>query len=666
MNEEKQTNFLTRRGKSLLIWLTLVLLSYSSFGKDRAFVLKSPDSSIVLEVNVTEKQLTWSIYKHQELLLSPSSIDLVVNGKHLGRQAKLQNAKIEKIQESIDVEVPTKTRQINDQYELLTLYFDQYRVQFRAYNDGVAYRFLTDFASPISVDSEPIDFRFPSNYRVFWSKEENKQFLSHFESLYTDSMINDFSSDQHAALPLLLQSPRGTNMLLSETDLRDYPNLFLFASGQPILTSRHPKYITKSDRKGDRGFMIKEEANYIAETSGNRSFPWRTVAIASADKDLLSSTLNYKLAAASALKNTKWIKPGKVAWDWWNANNVFGVDFKAGINTETYKYYIDFASQLGLEYIMLDEGWTRTTTDLKHANEAIDIQEIIRYGESKNVGVWLWCLWEPLDLDLEGILDQYARWGAKGIKVDFMARADQYMVNYYERVAKACADRQLMVNFHGAFKPVGLHRTYPNVMNYEGVRGLENNKWENTITPKHNLTLPFTRMVAGPMDYTPGAMKNVTAANFHPAYDAPMSMGTRTHQAAMYVLYESPLQMLADSPSAYLQDPIYTNFIAQIPTVWEETIPLEGKIGEYIAIARRYQNKWYVSAMSDWKGKKMTLNLPFRSATSVEVQVLCDGVNSDRHPADYKIETQSWDGVSPLDITIMPGGGWVGIFEEIK
>lgn len=650
-----------------IIFLSAVLivgLFATALAQD--YTIASPNGQIKLQVKLKEGQVTWELSKNGQSVLSPSTIDMQVDGKHLGHVAKAKKAQTTDISSSIEAIVPIKSKRIDNSYQQLELTFDNYALQFRAFNDGVAYRFLTSFKKPILINSEEISFDFPADYRVFWSNEKNKQYLSHFESVYTDTTLHHLGTDRHAALPLLVQHPSGTNLLISETDLIDYPNLFLFGTGKNSLTAGHPKVILESDRKGDRGFIIKKEAEYIAETNGTRSFPWRTVGIASSDKELLTNQINYKLAAPNLIKEHGWIKPGKVAWDWWNANNIYNVDFKAGINTETYKYYIDFANQFGLEYIMLDEGWTKSTTDLKHATEKIDIQEIIRYAASKNVGVWLWCLWEPLDLDLDNILDQYAAWGAKGIKVDFMARADQYMVNYYERVAKACADRKLMVNFHGAFKPVGLHHTYPNVLSYEGVRGLENNKWESTITPKHNLTLPFIRMAAGPMDYTPGAMKNVTPKNFHPAFTEPMSMGTRAHQAAMYVLYESPVQMLADNPSAYLKDPEYTGYIAGIPSVWDETIALDGKIGEFAAIARRSGSVWYVSAMADWKGKKMSLKLPFATGKKFSVDILQDGINSDRYPADYKIIKQTRDGNTPVEITVMPGGGWVGIFKEIK
>jgi len=353
-----------------------------------------------------------------------------------------------------------------------------------------------------------------------------------------------------------------------------------------------------------------------------------------------------------------------VAWDWWNANNVYGVPFASGLNTATYKYYVDFASAYGLEYIILDEGWSCTTLDVLHPNTELDLKELIRYADARKVGVILWTLWNPLDSALNNTLDTFAAWGIKGIKVDFMARADQYMVNYYERVAAAAAARKLLVDLHGAYKPVGLNRKYPNVLSYEGVRGLENNKWSTDITPVHDVTLPFTRMVAGPMDFTPGAMLNCTKNNFHISFTEPVSQGTRAHQVAMYVLYESPLQMLADNPSNYLKDSSCTRFIAQVPVVWDTTIALEGKAGEYVAVARRNGNSWYIGAMTNWSKRTLTLPLQFLGSGSYHMQALEDGVNAEKHAADYQIIRQTVSNEDKITIHLSSGGGWAAIITQ--
>jgi alpha-glucosidase len=636
--------------------------------KAKNYKLLSPDQKIAITVAISDK-ITWSINYAGENLLQPSAIALLLNNKvQPGINPVLVKQQQKMYNENINATIAVKSKQINNHFNELKLDFKGgYSLYFRAYNDGVAYRFETNLKeSVVEVLGETADFNFNKNNRVFWPQEENKDFLSHFESLYKDTVLSAFSNSQHAALPMLLFSSNGTKMLVSESDLYDYPNLFLFGTNNNRLTAGFPKVIAESLPVRDRGIKITKLANYQAKTTGQRKYPWRSIAICKEDKDLLINNLTYKLATPSVLTDTDWIKPGTVAWDWWNDNNIYGVNFKAGINTETYKYYIDFAAKFGLAYIMLDEGWTRTTTDLLNPAKTIDIEEIINYGKSKGVGVWLWTLWEPLDKDMDKILAQYAKWGAKGIKVDFMARAEQYMVNFYERTAATAAKYKLMVDLHGAYKPVGLNRKYPNVLTYEGVRGAENNKWSTEITPTHNLTLPFIRMAVGPMDYTPGAMINATKKNFSVVYSAPMTMGTRAHQVAMYVLYESPLQMLADNPSNYLKDSLCTSFMARIPTVWDKTIALEGKIGEYAVIARKNGNKWYLAGMTDWNARTFKTALTFLDGKKYKMEVLSDGINASRHAADYKLTTTTVSAADTIEINMEKGGGWTAILTPVE
>ncbi|KQR72190.1 glycoside hydrolase family 97 protein [Pedobacter sp. Leaf176] len=627
----------------------------------------SPDGKIKISINIGEN-ITWGINYNSENILNQSQIALLLNNKKLGIAPILIAHKTIAHNDVLKADVPVKSKVIVDQYNELTLRFKgNYQIIFRAYNDGVAYRFITEFKNEvIEVENEISDFNFAGNDRVFWPVEADPDFLSHFESLYKDSTINAFQKSQHAALPMLVYSKSAIKMLVSESDLYDYPNMFLFGTGGNKLTAGFPKNIAASTPVGDRGIKITRLENNIAKTNGFRKFPWRSIAICAEDKDLLTNNLTYKLSTPSVLKATNWIKPGKVAWDWWNDNNIYGVDFKAGINTKTYKYYIDFASKFGLEYIMLDEGWTKTTTDLTHTAPDINIKEIIDYGKEKKVGVWLWTLWGPLDQDMDKILGEYKSWGAVGIKVDFMARADQYMVNFYERVASTAAKYQLMVDLHGAYKPVGLNHKYPNVLSYEGVRGAENNKWSKDITPIHNVTLPFIRMAAGPMDYTPGAMINANQKNFSIVYSEPMSMGTRAHQVAMYVMYESPLQMLADNPSNYLKDSLCTSFISKIPTVWDETIALDGKVGEYALIARKQGKNWYISGMTNWTARALSQNLFFLDGSTYNMEIFSDGVNAERHAADYRMDRQKVKKGDKYIISMKKGGGWCAILSPVE
>ncbi|MBW6502426.1 MAG: glycoside hydrolase family 97 catalytic domain-containing protein, partial [Bacteroidales bacterium] len=375
------------------------------------------------------------------------------------------------------------------------------------------------------------------------------------------------------------------------------------------------------------------------------------------DGKLIESDLVYKLAEPNRLKETGWIRPGRVAWDWWNANNITGVDFRAGINNDTYKHYIDFASENGIEYIILDEGWYKTGTVLESIPE-IDVPELCRYGESKNVGVILWVVWKTFWDKIDEAVALYGKWGVKGVKVDFMQRDDQKIVNFYYEAAAKTAEQQLLIDFHGSYKPDGLRRTYPNALTREGVMGLENCKWSRDIDPGHDVTIPFTRMVAGPMDYTPGAMINMERANFNPQFTRPASQGTRVHQMALYIIYESPLQMLSDTPSNYRKEQECTDFIVKVPVVWDDIKVLEAKIGDYLLLARRSGSDWFVGGLTDWTGREMQLDLSFLPPGNYEMEIFQDGLNADRHAQDYKRMIKNVRSGDKMQITLAPGGGF--------
>jgi alpha-glucosidase len=364
--------------------------------------------------------------------------------------------------------------------------------------------------------------------------------------------------------------------------------------------------------------------------------------------------------------DASWVRPGKISWEWWHSLTLYGVDFESGVNTATYKYYIDFAAETGLEYILLDEGWSVSTLNIKEPRPEVDLRELIRYGREKGVGVILWTLWNPMKKDLEGILDTYRDWGVKGIKIDFMQRSDQEMVRFYEEIARECFDRQLLVDFHGSFAPKGLQRRYPNVMTFEGVYGMENDKSSVDISPAHDCVLPFTRMVAGPMDYTPGATKNSTRGDFHMSWTQPMSQGTRAHQAALYVVFESPLQMLCDSPSHYMRTPEFTRFIAAVPTVWDETRGLHASAGEYVCVARRNGEGWYIGAITDWTGRDMEVSLDFLGEGRYTMRSFEDGVNAGSYASDFRVAEREVSRGDKITMRLAPGGGWAAILTPVK
>lgn len=629
------------------------------------YKILSPNGKIKLELNISD-EITWNVSLNEVPVIAPSSLSLEVNDKVLGKEPKVRSDKAEKIRETITPVVPLKSKTVENHYNSLLLNFKgNYEVAFRVYDDGVAYRFQTAFKDDIEVNRESLRVNFPAGYQIYFPEEES--YISHYERTYLDTTLSSISEERFCSLPTLLSSEEGVNVLITEASLVDYPNMFLYGTGGNALTSEFPKVVLETSPnpvRADREEKITKNAAYIAKTKGTRNFPWRVFTITSNDGDIVESNLVFKLSRPSTLDQTDWIKPGKVAWDWYNANNLYGVDFRAGLNTETYKYYIDFAAANDLEYIILDEGWSISTTDLTAPNPHLDLEELIAYGKGNDVGIILWMLWKPLDQNMESLLDQFAAWGAKGIKVDFMQRADQDMVNFYERVAKESAERKLLVDLHGAYKPTGLHRAYPNVMTFEGLKGAENNKWSKANTPDHNLTLPFIRMVAGPMDYTPGVMVNANEKGFRAIFDTPMSMGTRCHQLAMYVVYESPLQMLADSPTNYYREPESTKFIAEIPVIWDETRVLEAKVSDYILMARKKDEKWYVGAMTDWTPREFNLDCSFLGEGNYSIEIMQDGINADRNANDYQRITKKITKDSVLQLTLAPGGGWAAIIEK--
>lgn len=648
------------------ILLIIIFFTVRTYPQD--FNISSKDNNTIVNVNVSDK-ITWSVTKYGVEVLPKVTIGMEVNGKELATRPKVISNKIIENNSIIEVEVPIKNRVIEDNYRELQLKFKgNVGLHFRVYNEGVAYRFYSKNKAEAVIGSETLNVQFNKGTVSLFPEEQSM--YSHYERAYLYKKIDSIGSTKFCSLPVMFNTNNSIKILYSEADVYDYPHMFLKGTGTNSLSALFPKAVAETKPEPgyrvDRNVIITKEHPYIAKTSGDRTFPWRFFVISNTDGTFLEQDMVFKLSSPLALKNTDWIKPGKVAWDWWNANNVYGVDFKSGLNTETYKYYIDFASDYNLEYVILDEGWTKSTTEILDFNPDIDVKELVRYGKEKGVGIILWCLWKPLDENMIEILDTYKSWGAVGIKVDFMQRADQYMVKSYENIAIECAKRELLVDYHGAFKPAGLRRAYPNVISYEGVRGNEHNKWADYMTPKHNITLPFIRMAVGPMDYTPGAMRNTQEKNFSVSFERPMSLGTRSHQVAMYVVFESALQMLCDTPSAYIKDNNTAKFISQIPTTWDKTKVLHAQLGEYIAVAKKNNNNWYIGAMNDWNERSLEIDLSFLPDGNFNITVFKDGINANTYAEDYKIEKATVNNKTKISIDLVKGGGWTAILKQVK
>lgn len=653
--------------RKLLIILLLLVFQLSSIAQN--FTVESPNGQIRMSINLTN-QISFTISLDGKVVVDKSIISMSTGkGRELGTNPKLKNSENETYKSEIIPQIPYKDSKIIDEYNKLSLNFrDNYQLIIRAYDDGVAYHFIDNRNETKTILDEQLTLNFPRNTSSYFPKEESM--YSHNERVYLYQSLSEIEDGDFCSLPIMFNTGN-TKVLFTEASLHNYPCMFLKKDSGKTLSATFPKYVTKvipnKKKSPDRNQIIVEEANFIAKVSGARSYPWRVFIISNDDRQFVESNMVTKLSGKSNIEDASWIKPGKVAWDWYNANNIFGVDFKAGINTETYKYYIDFASKNNIEYIILDEGWTKSTTEIMADNDQIDVVELIEYGKSKDVEIILWVLWKPLDENTDEILKLYSTWGAKGIKVDFMQRNDQYMVNSYEEIAKIAADYKLLVNFHGAFKPAGIERVWPNVVNYEGVKGNENNKWSTDITPEHNVTIPFIRMAAGPMDFTPGSMLNTNQKNFKIRFERPMSMGTRCHQLAMYVVYEAPLQMLCESPSIYYKEQASVDFISQVPTVWDETRVLKAAVSDYILIARRNGDNWYIGGMSDWDSRDLELDFSFLTdGKKYKMTMFQDGVNADRIAIDFKQTKLIVDNTYYKTIHLAKGGGLAVMLELIK
>ncbi len=647
-----------------ILFLASLLLGISQIHAQN-FTIKSPDDRIELAVKVGSS-ISWSVSLDGKTVIEKAEAGMdFSSGSDFGVNPKVKKHAMQSFSSMIYPTIPHKDSEIKDEYEQLSLIFEKgYQLHFRAYNDGVAYQFVDDGKTKRNVMSEKVSLSFPAGTRSLFPQEVSM--YSHNERDYLNKSLAEISSEEFCSLPVLFMTT-DAKVLFTETALHDYPGMFLRGNGNTTMEATFPKFVLEAiDNKQspDRNQILTKQADYIAEVSGERAYPWRVFILSDDDRTLVESNLTYQLSKPLAIENTDWIKPGKVAWDWYNANNIYGVDFESGLNTATYKYYIDFAAKNGIEYVILDEGWTKSTTEILDFNPDMDVPELIRYGKGKGVELILWVLWKPLDANTTQILETYKSWGVKGVKVDFMQRNDQYMVSSYERIVKECARLELLVDYHGAFKPSGLRRMYPNMVNYEGVKGSEHNKWSKDITPEHNVTLPFTRMVAGPMDYTPGAMINKVDTNFSISFVRPMSLGTRAHQVAMYVVYEAPLQMLCESPSRYYEEQETVDFIVRIPTVWDETRVLHGAVGDYIAVARRKGDTWYIGAMTDWDPRELELDLSFLGEGMYKMEVFKDGVNAGRFAEDYKKESFKVNKSSKILAKMAAGGGWTAIISR--
>lgn len=633
------------------------LICFFSMSAEK-YTIQSPDNRLSVTVS-TGNNTTYQVDFDGKRILDPSPISMTFdNGASIGRNMEVKDVIKDSSDKIIKPVIRQKSATIRDNYNSMKLLSDGYNIEFRVYDDGLAYRFHTDFPDSLKVLSEEATFCFPADFDALFPEE--RTMLSAQQPIFKPMKLSEIATDKFCSTPILLKADDKVRVFISESDLESYPGMFLRKQGKHELAGKYAAVSLEDYRTDDRQIFPTKRADYIAKVNGTRNFPWRAMIVTDNDANLITNQLIYKLAPESK-GDFSWVKPGKIAWDWYNALVLTGVDFKCGVNNDTYKYYIDFASRNNIEYVVIDDGWSEAWDVTKTIPE-INIPELVAYGKKKNVDLILWVSWAPFREKIDEAFDKFNEWGVKGIKMDFMNRDDQEMVDFYYEVARKAVDHKMLVDFHGAYKPTGWIHTFPNVLTSEGVAGLENHKWGSFVTPKHNVTLPFTRMVAGPMDYTPGAMKNLHEKDHQINFNLPASVGTRCHQLGMYVVYESPLQMLADTPTAYEKEPECMQFLSQVPVVWDETKVISAAVGEHIIVARRNGDTWYIGGMAGEKGGSFEISLDFikgnKTMTSWE-----DGVNVDLNAEDFAVRTKKVKAGDKISVSMYDGGGFAAIIK---
>lgn len=645
--------------KKTLLLIMGCLFSAITFAQKK-YTVVSPDKSLGVQLTIADS-VYYEVTLDGKKLTSAAAISFATDQNAAGW--KVSRATASTHSGVLTPVIWQKSKTVADNYSALHIDFsNQLSLEWRVFDNGIAWRWISRINHPYKVTNEQATLN-PGETAQAWYPQEDG-FFSHNERRYIKYKVGDIGPDKLASLPVLFQVNH-VKLLLTEAGLFNYAGMWVRGDGHGKIRATFPYYPKEKKIEGDRSEKVVSRENFIAKIAGPQEFPWRIIMVEKNDKDILINQLPYLLGKpAAAGSDYSWIKPGKVQWDWWHYNNIYDVDFRAGINNDTYKYYIDFAAKYGIEYVLLDEGWCDTRDLFKQA-KGINVEELAQYAKGKHVGLQLWTSWLVLDRQMERALDQFEKWGIKGIKVDFMQRDDQDMVNYYEKVAKVAAKHKLTVDFHGAYKPTGWSRTYPNIVTSEGVMGNEISKFSAAIDPKHTLTIPFIRMAAGPMDFTPGGMRNVQKKAFAAVPSEPMTLGTRCNQMAMYVMFESPMQMLCDMPTHYYREPECMQFLQAVPTVWQQTVPLEGKVGEYAAIARQaINNQWFIGAMTNWTARDIDLDLSFLGDGVYTMQVWKDGINADRNAKDFKMETVEVTNATKFKVKMTTGGGFVAIVSK--
>lgn len=643
---------------------TLFVFSVVNVWAKDTLLVCSPSGKICVKV-WQDKQLRYRITHNNNAIVDASNIDLLLqDGRALSLNDAIKATTVKKVNETIVSPVPEKRRNIPDVYNQLSVDFKQpYNVTFRVYDDGVAYRISTKFKDSIVIKNEVAEFAFPGEPSAYFpeiAKHDGDMFQTSFEDTYNFKKVSEFPTTSLSYSPVLIVPQTNPKIAITESDLEEYPGMFVTGTGTSTLKAVFAGY-PEEEKISWAEYSQKQvakHADFIAKTKGTRSFPWRVLLIAEQDKDLPSNDIVYRLGSPSRVPDVSWVKPGNITDEWIIDVNLFNVPFKAGRNTASYMYYIDFAKRFGYDRIMMDAGWS-DNNDLLKVVPTINMDSLVAYAKEQGVKIAMWTLALTLNRQLDSALEQFNKWGIDFIMTDFIDRDDQLAVNFHHRVAKACAEHKIMIMFHGSYPPKGFNRTYPNAVAREAVLGSEYNIWSTRVSPSHDLLLPFTRMLAGSLDYEPGLLNNASKNAFRNSTQLVMSPGTRAHQAAMSIVYDSPIQFFSGNPSQGYGEPKFMELLGSLPSLWDETLLLDAKVGEYIMTARKNAGNWYVGAMTDWTERDMAVKFDYLDNGTYKATICKDGINADHYAADYVLDSFIVKKGDTLNIHLAPGGGFL-------
>jgi alpha-glucosidase len=647
---------------ALSFFLTLIVLNSEA----QKYIISSPDEKIIAEIEIGS-EIKASVSKNANPVMDLSGMKLdIAENKIQTNDLVVRKIKRNSVNEIVYPQIHSKSSQYLNLYNELILNFRSGMVlTFRLFNEGLAYRFSSSLKDSLIILKETLDIRFNKDDSIRFQASEN--FNSAWETPYEFNSISDLLQGKLCNLPVLIQKNKGPFVMITESDLYSYPGLWVKGTGEPELIAANPPYPKKLKYEGSpyNHGQVAETNNFIAKVTGDRTFPWRIFAISDNEDGLISNNMVYLLASPTAIQDVSWIKPGVVMFDWWAKSNIYGVDFKSGINTETAKYFIDFCSAYGFKYFLFDDGWCPRDNLLREI-PGLSIPEVTAYAKTKGVDVMLWVIWSTLQKQWDQAFDQFEKWGISGIKMDFMNRDDQQMVEFYEKTAAKAAEKKMVLDYHGAYKPSGLSRKYPNLLTCEALIEFEYNGWTTSDNPEHHNLLPYIRMFAGPMDYIPGTMRNSTSDNFRPIGDYPMGQGTRAHSMALFIILSSPMEMLPDSPSDYYREKECTDFISGIPVEWDETRLLKGKIAKYTVLARRSGGKYYIGAITNKDERDLELSTDFLKKGKYKIEAIEDGINANSRAEDYKKTEKTIQSGDIIKIKLAKGGGWTGIITPLE